>query len=119
MQEIKITSAKSIINKEKERGSIFRKILSLKNLNKFLALMIIVGGVYYLSGTNDLTIKGFELQELNIRANKLTLENQDMESKITLLKSYNNLSERAKNINMVAVGEIDYISVINGAVAKK
>ncbi len=119
MQETKITNTKAIINKEKERRNIFKKIISFKNLNKLLVLLIITAGVYYLSGINDLMIKGFELQESKGRADKLILENKDMELKITLLKSYNNLSERAKDINMVAVGEVDYITVIDGAVAKK
>lgn len=127
MTEIKIEKKVSTISPgemsgsrhRRSLGNIFKRMLNLKNLNRLLLLIIIVGGIYYLIGINDLTVKGFKLYELKSRVNKLALENKDMELKITSLKSYNNLSERAKNISMVAVGDIDYITVIDEIVAKK
>ncbi len=96
-----------------------KKIFNLKNLNKFLFIVIIAVGVYYLAGINDLTVKGFELQEEKGKINLLKEENAALELKATGLESYNNLSERAKELKMVAVGEIDYITVQSGIVAKK
>lgn len=96
-----------------------KKIFNLKNLNKILLLLIIVLGVYYLTGINDLTVKGFRLQEVKKKIGLLSGENKNIELKITGLESYNNLSERVRGLSMVAAGEIDYLVVLSGIVAKK
>ncbi|MDD5031620.1 MAG: hypothetical protein PHR36_01080 [Patescibacteria group bacterium] len=101
--------------KEKNR----KKIFNLKNLNKFLFVIIIAGGVYYLAGINDLTVKGFKLQEGKNKINLLKEENAVLELKATGFQSFNSLSERAEELKMVAAGEIDYITIPSGIVAKK
>jgi len=95
------------------------KLFNFRNLNKFLFIIIVAAGVYYLAGINDLTVKGFKLQEEKGKINLLKEENAVLELKTTGLESYNNLSERAKELKMVAVGEIDYITVQSSIVAKK
>ncbi|MDD5071541.1 MAG: hypothetical protein PHQ42_02275 [Patescibacteria group bacterium] len=96
-----------------------RKIFNLKNLNKLLFMLTIAAGVCYLAGINDLTVKGFKLQEEKRKINLLREENAVLGSKAIAMESYNNLSERAKELKMVAVGEIDYITIQSGIVAKK
>ncbi|MDD5291545.1 MAG: hypothetical protein PHZ04_05630 [Patescibacteria group bacterium] len=100
---------------EPKRSGLF----NFKNLNRFLFVVIVVAGVYYLTGINDLTVKGFKLQEEKGKVNLLKEENIALELKKNGLESYNNLSERAKELKMVAAGEIDYITVQSGIVAKK
>jgi hypothetical protein len=95
------------------------KIFTLKTFNKILFLFIIVAGVYYFTGINDLTVKGFKLQEVKQKINSLNEENKVMAQKATGLESYSNLSERVKTLNMVAVGSVDYITAESGVVAKK
>ncbi|MFA4834025.1 MAG: hypothetical protein WC619_04255 [Patescibacteria group bacterium] len=105
---------------EKSIGERCRKIVfNFKNLNKFLFVVIVAAGVYYLTGINDLTVKGFKLQEEKNKINLLAEENAVLGLKVTGLESYNNLSERAKELKMVVAGEIDYITVQSGIVAKK
>jgi len=104
------------------KGGLIKKIkiiVNLKFLNIFLFFVLIFGVVYYLAGVNDLTVKGFRLNELENKFDSLNDENKSINLKITLLKSYNNLSERAKNLNMVAVGDVDYITITDHFVAKK
>lgn len=95
------------------------RLFNFRNLNKFLFIIIVAVGVYYLSGINDLTVKGFKLQEEKGKINLLKEENAVLGLKVTNLESYNNLSERAKELKMVAAREIDYLTIQSGIVAKK
>lgn len=105
---------------EKAIGEKGRKnLFNFRDLNKFLFIIIVAASVYYITGINDLTVKGFELQEEKGKINLLKGENAALELKVTGLESYNNLSERVKELKMVAAGEIDYITVQSGIVAKK
>lgn len=96
-----------------------KRKLALKILNKILFLLIILAGVYHFFGINDLTVKGFKLQEAKKKINFLAEENRNIKFKITTLQSYSSLSERAKKLKMVAVGDINYITTESGFVAKK
>jgi hypothetical protein len=87
---------------------------SLKIFNGFLVLMIVVGSLYYVTGINDLVVKGFELQELKVKVSNLAEENKKANIETTALKSYNNLAKRIENLNMVAVDNIDYIKADSG-----
>lgn len=93
--------------------------LNLKFFNIFLALAIMGVGVFYLITISDLTVKGFALKELKTQSSILASEKLDNEEKINNLQSYYSLSSRTQKLNMVAVGEIDYLSVPATVVARK
>ncbi len=96
-----------------------RKI-NLKTLNKVIYSLIIICGVYYLTGANDLSIKGFELQKLKRELSNTAAENKDMETRITYLDSYSsNLGQKIKALGMVAAGKADYLTAGSGAVARR
>lgn len=104
--------------REKKFGSSKFK-LNLRIFNNFLFILIVVLFVYYIVGVNDLTVKGFKLQELKKTQKEMEDGNNNLELKIMSLQSHNNLSEKIKKLDMVAVGKIDYISNASGYVAKK
>jgi len=116
MPEVK--NEKDFVEKEGIKKNV-KKILNLKNLNKFLFVFLAFGLIYYLTGVNDLTIKGFFMQELKNDVSRLDDENKITELKIMGLKSYNNLSQRAKDLKMVAVEDVNYITVTDDSVARK
>lgn len=93
--------------------------LNLKIVNIFLGSGIIILGLVYLVNINDLTVKGFALKELKSSSNLLLSDNRDYEAKIMNLQSYNNLNDKVKKLNMVAVSEVEYLSVKNGVIARK
>ncbi|KKR91780.1 MAG: hypothetical protein UU95_C0003G0012 [Parcubacteria group bacterium GW2011_GWC2_42_12] len=101
--------------------SLFFKnhVLNLKIFNKILFAGMIVLGILYLAGTNDLAIQGFALSDLKEQRNRLAAENKKLELKAMALSSYNIISSKVDSLKMVAVGEIDYISAGSGIVAKK
>jgi hypothetical protein len=106
-------------SKQKQSKNKKRIRLNLKIFNKALLILIIILGVYYIAGINDLTVKGFELQELKVGAMDIGDKNSSLELQTMSLGAYNNLSERINKLDMVAVGHVEYISGINSSVAKK
>jgi hypothetical protein len=78
----------------------------------------VLGG-FYLINISDLTVKGFALKELKTQVNVLSSEKLDNEEKINNLQSYYSLNSRTQGLNMVAIGEIEYISVPTALVARK
>jgi hypothetical protein len=94
-------------------------IFSLKTLNCLLAGLIVASSLYFVSGINDLVVKGFKIQELKTQANSLSEEKNKVNIEITSLKSYNNLAKRIENLKMVAVDNVDYLKINSGvAVAR-
>jgi len=95
------------------------KRLNLKCFNIGLMTIILSLGVFYLVNVSDLTVKGFALKELKTQANVLASEKLDNEEQINNLQSYYSLNSRTQKLNMVAIGEIDYLSVPSLIVARK
>lgn len=100
-------------------GSNGGKRLNLKIVNIFLGGSILVLSIFYLVNINDLTVKGFALKELKSSSNLLLSDNKDYEAKIMNLQSYNNLNDKVKKLNMVAVSDVEYLSVNTGTIARK
>lgn len=95
------------------------KRLNLKSFNVCLLTLTSVLGIFYLVNVSDLTVKGFALKELKTQVNSLASEKLDNEEKINNLQSYYSLSSRTQKLNMVAIGEIDYLPVTVAVVARK
>ncbi|MEI6529128.1 MAG: hypothetical protein WCN88_01815 [Candidatus Falkowbacteria bacterium] len=95
------------------------KRLNLKCFNIGLAALILGIGVFYLITVSDLTVKGFALKELKTQVSILASEKLDSEEIINNLQSYYSLNSRTQKLNMVAIGEIDYLSVPTTVVARK
>lgn len=95
------------------------KRLNLRTINIALFVVIITLGLAYVICVNDLTVKGFALKEMKSQADYLASENQEIEAKVMAMQSYNSLISKVKDLNMVAVDEVDYLTVSNTIVAKK
>jgi hypothetical protein len=100
-------------NKGKNRKICWRLLYNL------LIILIISSGIYYVISINDLSAKGFVMQELKIKLADISNKNKDMELKIMELESYENIDQRADNLKMVKVDKIDYFTIVNEAMAKK
>ncbi len=87
--------------------------------NLCLVLLLLVGGFFFLKSMDDVMIKNLELEQSKARLNLLNEERRDMELKKNSLESYENVSSRLKDLSMVKVSEIDYISAGDDSLAKK
>ncbi len=113
MQEFKTeTNLKTL---DCRQSSKFKnKVLGLLNLNNFnivIGLLIAFGVIYYIGGVNNLMVKGFKLRELKTKVLTLQEENREYNIQKASLESYGSLSKRAEELNMVAMGEVNYITV--------
>lgn len=117
MTETNIKNAKENQNK-KSRPCFFKKFLNLKFFNYALFILIASAGIFYLVGINDLTVKGFRLQELRGEIFILSNDMKGMEGQVMSLKSYNDLSAKARELGMVALGEVEYLTVMDGVAVK-
>lgn len=88
-------------------------------LNRAVLLLIIAFSVYYVTCTNDLTVKGFVIQDLKLRVNELEEVNEKLEISAYNLKNTESIDMRAQEMKMVKVEKIDYITILPGGVAKK
>ena len=101
------------------KASRFGRRLNLRVLNRCLFLAAFALGFLYLLTVSDLTVKGFALQELKAKSSQLSREKTAYEEQANALQSYYYLNAKAENLNMVAVGDIDYLTLSNTAVAKR
>lgn len=88
----------------------------LKYFNFGLYAILAVLGFLYLINISDLTVSGFTLRDLKARARSLASTNLEHEQAVNDARSYYSLSARTKNLNMVAVGDVEYL-VLNDTVA--
>ncbi len=101
------------VKKNDVSSSFFRK------LNIGLFSLFICVGFYYLVSANDLVVKGVVMQGLKNQAKNLTEDKRAYENKILSLQSYGSLKARVQGLNMVAVGNVDYLTIKTPVLAKK
>lgn len=87
--------------------------------NKLIAVLIIASSVYYIISINDISIKGFVLEDLKHQASELAGINEEAELRAMALQSYEAIDLRAEELKMVKVDRIDYITVSEEAMALK
>jgi len=106
-------------NFENKKSFNWKRLFNLKNLNKAIFSVIIISLVYYVAGVNDLAIKGFALSELKQQKNKLVEANNKLELSALDSSAYSNIKNKVSSLNMVAAGEVSYITAGADMVAKK
>ncbi len=100
-------------------GEAARGRFSLKYFNIALVLLLSALGIFYLLNISALTVRGFSLSELKAQAATLASENLAAQEQVNTLQSYYALASRTQKLDMVAVGEVDYLTLNPAAVAKK
>ena len=88
-------------------------------LNRFMFSLVAILGLAYVVSVNDISIKGFILEDLQREARVLKTQAEEKEFAIIKLKSYQNISQRAENMNMVKVDSVDYLVTKREEMAKK
>lgn len=88
-------------------------------VNKLLLGLIVFTGIGFIVIVNDITVQGFVLAEL--KTDLLTMEKANAEYELTALRleSMANVNERAQELKMVKVDDVEYISVTDTSVAIK
>jgi hypothetical protein len=106
------------MNKEKNQKQKLHISSYLKITNRILVVLVLLSGVSYLAGINDLAIKHFVVQENKRKLYTLQDANNLLENKVMALSSFSSINKKVASLNMVKVDQIDYIN-INTLVAKR
>lgn len=93
--------------------------LNLKYFNICLFILIAIGGFFYLVNISDLTVQSFALRDLKSQAAFLASAKAENEEKANAIQSYYTLNERTQELNMIAVGNVEYLAANHSTVAKK
>jgi cell division protein FtsL len=102
-------------SKRKQKKCFF----SLKIINISLFILLLIFSISYIAVANNITVKGFELRDLRTKVTYLNEENQSLETNLMTMKAYGNIYDQVKDLNMVAIEDIDYIKLLDSSVAKK
>ena len=95
------------------------KHLNLKYFNVGLLAIMAFLGICYLVNISDLTAEGFILHDLNTQVAALASTKMANEEMVNSERSYYSLSSRVQKLNMVAVGDVEYLAINHSVVAKK
>jgi len=93
--------------------------IDLKRVNIGIYSILSVLSIFYLISISDLTVKGFALSELQNKAASINEDKLANQEKIDKLQSYYSLSSRTKGLNMVAIGDIEYLNKNTATLAKQ
>jgi len=91
----------------------------LKHFNVCLFAAAAVLGVMYLINISDLAIQGFSLRDLKAQASDLASEKMANEEAVNAAQSYYSWNARTKGLDMVAIGNVEYLPSDSLTVARK
>ncbi len=101
------------------KNKLNKRRFNLRVLNKILFFALFVLVVGYLACVNDIAIQGFVLTDLRQNIKELNKKNSNLELKIMMLESYDNVSKRASRLKMVKADDVDFMQVTPSEVARR
>ncbi len=104
------------------RFQLKRRAIDFSSFTSIRFKIILIGvtlviGLFYLIQINSLSTEGFKIRELGKRVSQLKALNQELELRAAEIQSSQNLQSRINQLNMVALGKVDYLSASNQMVA--
>ena len=110
---------KNCNHRRKTNSGKRKNILNLGLLISFVSLMIIGASVSYILVKNDLSVKGFVINDLQKQVNHLNNKKDTLELDLTSIESYSNLALRVEGLGMIKAEKIDYINANDDYVATR
>lgn len=100
------------------REQILYKNRSKKFIAYFLVLLIILFSVLCIVRANSVATGGYRIQEYQNELTGLRSENKNFELKLSEVQSPGFLEERIKDLNMVKIEKVEYLTIISEVAAK-
>ena len=91
---------------------------NLKTVNSLLAGLVILAGLGYLVQINGLATKGYQIKELEQQVASLQEVKADLELEALSLQSMDSVKDKVVGLNLVAVGQVEYLNPTPVAVAR-
>ncbi|HKK54393.1 MAG TPA: hypothetical protein VJ926_02650 [Patescibacteria group bacterium] len=102
-----------------QKSRVSKKNKTLSWLNASIVVCLAFSLIYYVVGVNDLTVKGFDLQEKQTKVRALAVENENYQDMAMTKESLYSVKSRVNDLDLVAVEDVSYITITNTTVAKK
>jgi hypothetical protein len=83
----------------------------LKVAGTTLIMIIIFSGIFYLYQVNDLTNKGYEMENIITHIERLSAENEKNKIREVELRSMYNIEKVTENLNLVKAEDISYLEL--------
>ncbi|MCX6807151.1 MAG: hypothetical protein NT135_03500 [Candidatus Berkelbacteria bacterium] len=85
---------------------------------KFIMTAIIcILGLFFISQSNEASLRGYKIRDLEDKKDRLVLENQKLDAEVARLKSLGSLQD--KDLNLVQPQKIDYLPAQNPVAVTK
>jgi cell division protein FtsL len=94
------------------------KNINWRTINIFLGFLVVLTFISYLIQINGLATKGYQIKELEQKIFELQQETADLELEALGLQSLNAVQDRVNQLEMVAVGQTEYLAPAPVAIAR-
>lgn len=81
--------------------------------------MVVLMGLAYLIQVNQVSTGGFEIQDLEEKAQELKKENAKLELEAASLESLSTIEEKAQELDLVSTEKVDYLEIHDMQFAQK
>jgi cell division protein FtsL len=98
------------------RKGILNQQINSKGIFIFLFVVTVFCGFVYLWQINSLATKGYKIKDLEEKVSQIKDQNKKLELEVTELRSSARIAEKLKELNLVEVAKIEYLTA-NGSVA--
>lgn len=103
----------------REKKEMVRKVMVSTTFRAVLAVMVVVFGFMYVWQTNTVSTKGYVISDLERQIQDLEHETRRLEVDIAKHTSMRSIQERLSEVDLVAASNVEYVSVMGTAVAKR
>lgn len=103
-----------------KKNKISRSLLGFLNGRQFATLVValtLVIGVFYLIQINFSATKGYQIRQLEKELNELKMENKRINLQYLEKQSMANLVERASQLNLVVIDNLEIITPLGSVMA--
>ena len=112
-----VSSRVFVLRKTKQNSMRAGKI-SLKTIAVLILGGVVFAGAFYLYQVNNITIKGYEVKDVENRIQSLEKENQKLKIREVESKSMQNIEKSTESLDLVRSSTVSYIER-KGSVAMK
>ena len=106
-------------NKTKNRKKKINNFINMKLFTFFIVVSVFALSTSYVLVKNDMSVKGFVINELEREIGSLEDKKVELELKITELESFININSRVDSLKMVKAENILYLNPSSDYVARK
>jgi len=103
----------------RQKQEKIRRIIVSNSFRAVLLVFMVVFGFLYVWQTNTVSTKGYIMSDLEKSIRTLENETQRLEVDIAKNKSMQSIQGRLSQTDLIAFSNVDYVTVVGSAVAKR